>query len=121
MLLALVPLNSSCVAVVAAGAAYGYVKYDKNEVSQDFETSVEDAWSASIASLEDSGYVVEPTVARNLAADVDTALVEGEGYWLRVEKHINGRTLVRVRLGTFETDEHKRKSALLLEAIGERL
>ena len=119
--LALVPANSSCVAVVAAGAAYGLVKYDKNEASQEFETSIESAWSASIEALEATGYVVEPTVARSLASEADSAKVDGEGYWLRVEKHIEGLVRVRVRIGTFESTEHKRKSALLLEAIQERL
>lgn len=119
--LSLVPATGSCVAVVAAGAAYGFVKYDKNEASQEFETSIESAWSASIKALETSGYTVDPTVARDLASEADSAKVEGDGYWLRVEKHIESRVRVRVRIGTFESKENKRKSALLLEAIQEGL
>ncbi len=121
IVLALVPATGGCVAVVAAGAAYGYVKYDRNEASQEFETSIESAWSASIEALEASGYIVEPTVARDLTSEADSAKVEGDGYWLRVEKHIENRVRVRVRIGTFESKENERKSALLLEAIRERL
>ena len=119
--LTLVPTTSSCVAVMAAGAAYGLVKYDRNEAYQDFETSIESAWSASIGALEASGYFVEPTVARDLASETDSARVEGDGYWLRVEKHIESRVRVRVRIGTFESTENKRKAALILEAIEEQL
>ena len=119
--LALLPAGGGCVAVVAAGAAYGYVKYEKNEAYQDFETSVERAWTASIEALEASGYIVEPTVARSLTEDADSANVDGEGYWLRVEKHTAGLVRVRVRVGTFESEDHKRMSALLLESVGERL
>ena len=119
--LALLSVTTGCVAVVAAGAAYGFVKYEKNEAYQDFDTSVESAWAASIDALEDGGYVVEPTVARSLAEEADSVKVEGVGYWLRVEQHTAGLVRVRVRVGTFESKDNKRRSALLLEAIADRL
>ena len=95
--------------------------YDRNEAYQDFETTIETAWTASIEALEAGGYVVEPTVARSLAKKADSARVDDDGYWLRVEKHTAGQVRVRVSVGTFETKDHERRSALLLEAIEERL
>ncbi len=112
---------SGCVAAVAAGAVYGIVKYDGNEAMRDFDASVERVWRASLDALEGRGYELPAGVSRELAERQDTAEATGDGYWLRVEEQPEKRTRVRVRIGTFNTDEHKRKAALLIESIADRL
>ena len=43
--------------------------------------------------------------------------IEDDDLWVRVEARSNDYTSVRVRIGTFDTEEHRRKAAVLLEEI----
>lgn len=120
--LSLLPLLGGCLAAAAAaGAAFGYVKYRENEATRDFEKSPPEVWPAALGALEARGYPLPGGTPRELEDDADSAEVEGEDYWLRVEEHPGDFTRVRVRIGTFETDEHKRKAGLVLESVAERL
>jgi len=117
----LLPLSGCLVAAAAAGAAYGYIKYENNEAIRDFEAPLEGVWDAALDALEDRGYVIPGGVGRDLTDVQDDAEVEGDDYWLRVERHPGGISRVRVRIGTFETEENKRRAGLLIEAIEQRL
>jgi Protein of unknown function (DUF3568) len=121
LLLPLILPLSGCLVAAAAGAAYGYIKYDKNEAQQDFETSVGRLWRASIDGLEARSYPLPEGLASKLRDDQDTAEIDGDGYWLRVEEYPNGRSRLRVRVGMFESEENRRKAKLLIESIGKRL
>ena len=114
-------ISGGCFVAVAAGAAYGLVKFDKNEAVTILEAPAARVWRASIDALESRGYELRPTVSRDLPESLDKAVVSGEGYWLRIEERPGQRTELRVRIGTFQTKEHKRKSALLIESIEARL
>ena len=112
---------SGCLIAAAAGTAFGIIKYDNNEAIQDFEAPVGRVWKAAIGALEGRGYEVPAGTSPNIAESEDTAVIDGDGYWLKVEEQVGGRTRVRVRVGTFESEEHKRKAGLLLESIEGRL
>jgi len=116
--LCLAPALSSCAAaVVAAGAAVGYVQYDRNEAWRDFEASPDDVWKASLAAVHATGLAVP--------AGVQLGSTEGEievdDLHLRVERHPGDFVRVRVRYGTFDTEDHRRRARLLLEDIAARL
>lgn len=108
---------SSCVAVAAAAAAgaavYGVVKYERNEAYEDYRAGLDTTWQAAVETLAEQGYPVSgdpqhgPTEGKIEAGDARVA----------VERHAGDFTRVRVRIGTFETEDHKRKARLLLEGI----
>ena len=113
------PFAGCVVAAVAAGAAatYGVIKYTQNEAQQDFHASLDDTWRATIAALRSAGYSVADT-----AAHAETAgKIEAADAVVHVERYPSDFTRVSVRIGTFETDESKRKAGLILEDIGKRL
>ncbi|MGH7162374.1 MAG: DUF3568 family protein [Planctomycetota bacterium] len=112
-------LPGCIVAAVAVGAAatYGVIKYSENEASQDFKANVEKTWAATIAAMREQGY----PVSEGAKCGPTGGKVEVSDATVHVEKHAEDFTRVRVRIGTFETDEHKRRARLLLEDIAKRL
>ena len=118
--LLLVPLLSGCLAVagltVGAGVV-GFVYYDKNEAHKDFDASFEKTWKASLEALRELKYEVPKEVAHA----PDSGDVTIGDLRLRVAHHPGSLTRVRVRIGTFLTEEHRRRAGLILEQIEKEL
>jgi hypothetical protein len=119
--LVLIPVLPGCVVAAVAGATYGILKYEQNEAVCDLKAPVGRVWRASIDALMGRGYSLPDGVERDLDEEQDIAAIDGPGYWLQVEEYPGGRTRLRVRIGTFESDKHKRKASLLIESIESRL
>jgi len=116
---ALAPSGGCVAAAIVAGAAtaYGVVKYTENEAYQDFKSPLDDTWKATVAALQENGYPVSDAVQPGTnqgMLDVNDAVVH-------VETLPGDMTRVRVRIGTFSTDEHKRRASLILESVGDRV
>lgn len=117
-LLLLGPLSSGCVAVlVGATAAIGYVQYEENEAWRDYEAGFMTTWRAAIDGLEELGYVVP----RGTAPEPTEGKIETGDVQVRVERHPGNITRVRVRVGTFDTANHRRRAGLILEEITNEL
>ena len=111
-------LSSSCLAVAAGAAAVvGYVQYDKNEAWQEFEADFDDAWQATTATIDELGY----DASKSDSSDSTKRTLEGDDVRVRVVRYSGGKVRVSVRVGTFDTKDHRRRSELILEAISERL
>jgi len=117
-LLFLVAPLGGCVAVaVGAASVYGAIQYDGNQMSQEYRANLDKTWRATLAELEEMGYTAEqgtkpgPTEGKIEISDVV----------VRVEKLADERTQVRVRFGTFDTEDHRRKARLLLQGIASRI
>lgn len=119
--LLLISALPGCVVAAAAGATYGFIKYEQNEAVRELEAPVGRVWRASIDALVGRGYRLPGGLERDLSERQDVAVIDGAGYWLRVEEQPGGLTRLRVRIGTFPSDEHKRKAGLLIESIESRL
>lgn len=119
-ILSIVPLTSGCLAVagltVGAGVV-GYVYYDKNEARQDFEASFDKTWKASLAALRGLQY----EVAKDAPHATDSGELMVGDVKLHVARHPGGKTRVSVRVGTFHTEEHRRRAGLILEKIQDEL
>lgn len=120
VLIALLPLLSSCVVAaigVAVAGATGAVLYAQNEAVMKYPSGLDATWDATMATMKEFGYDVDasrrpnPTEGR---IDADDTVV-------RVERIPGDLTQVRVRVGTFRTDDNKRKAKLMLEGIKKRL
>lgn len=117
LLVLLAPVVSGCVAVAAAGVAgVGYVQYQRNEVEHDFPADLTETWRATLEVLREMG-IEEPKAELGSTEGV----IEHEEMLVRVERHAQGFTRVRVRVGTFYTGDHARRTQLLLEKIDSAL
>jgi len=122
LILALVLLvASSCAAVVVAGAAagagFGYYKYQQNELHQDYRADIETTLAATRSALRSSG-LAEARVTEQTSTE---ARLEAQDVLAIVERYPDGLTRVRVRIGTFQSKDHRRRSLALLDAIGAEL
>lgn len=112
----LLPALPSCIvaAVAAVGAAtYGAVSYNGNEASVTVQKDLATVTQASKTAMRELGFPVDDT---QQAGVTECTLTGGEAKVV-LERHPGEVTKIRVRVGTFETEDNKRRSGLLLEKI----
>jgi hypothetical protein len=112
-------LPGCVVAAVAVGAAaaYGAVQYGENEAYRDFRTSLDVTWDATLDSMRTLGYPVGTSVPRGTAEGT----IQAGDAKVVVERHPGDFTRVRVRIGTFSTDDNRRRAGLVLEEVARRV
>lgn len=109
----LVPLASGCVAVAAAGiVGVGALAFERNEIERDYPASLEDTWQGSLDGLRNLG--IYPTLSELAATE---GRIEYRDLRVLVERHPEGFTRVRVRVGTFHTADHRRRAELISQEI----
>ena len=109
LLLLLVPLFGSCAAVAAAGiVGLGAVQYRRNEVERDYPAPLTETWEGTLDGLRNLG--IYPTLAE---LDATEGTIEYRDLRVVVERHPEGFTRVRVRVGTFYTADHARRAELV--------
>lgn len=115
------PLLGSCIALAAAGAGaaatYGYVSYKNNEASTEFDRSVDLTWKACVHALKAQDYVIEGEPERGPTGGT----IEAGSATVHVEREVGDTTRVRVRVGTFDSEDNRRLAKLLMEEIARRL
>jgi hypothetical protein len=115
--LALVPLCSGCVAAAAAGlVGAGIVQYHRNEVQQDFPNDLYDSWKGAFEGLSHLG--IEPTESELGPSE---GRIVYEDLTVIVERHAEGFTRIRVRAGSFRTNDRLRRARVVLQEIGAAL
>jgi hypothetical protein len=116
----LLPLAGGCLATaiaVGAGAAFGIVMYSENEAYRDFHAGLDEAWNRTLISMRELGYPVQegiphgPTEGKIVVNDATVHVTTESG----------GFTRIRVRIGTFLSDDNRRRATLLLEKIADGL
>jgi len=111
--LLLVPLLSGCAAVAAAGiVGIGALQYERNELERDFPAGLEQTWEGALDGLRALG--IYPTLSELEATE---GLIECRDLRVRVERHPEGFTRVRVRVGTFHSADHRRRAELVVQEI----
>jgi hypothetical protein len=116
-------LSGGCVvAAVLFGAAavYGAIQYDENEAHRDFQAPLAKTWKATLAALQDNGYPVSQSAEPGSTSgriEISDAIVVVE----KLPGDGPETTRVRVRIGTFTTEDHKRRAGLVLEKIPDHL
>lgn len=117
LLLACACLQAGCAVALAGGAAYGAIKYANNGLERDFAADLEPTWQAAIASLQENGHPLSGTASHGATSGV----LQIADVTVRVATHPQGKTRVSIRIGTFDTDEHRRRANLIMEGIARRL
>lgn len=116
-ILSLVSLTSGCLAAagvtVGAAGVLGYVYYDKNEAQRDFHSTFEKTWAATLRALRDLKYTV-PKDPEHLE---DFGELTIDNLTVRVARHPGNSTRVSIRIGTFDTENHRRSAGLIIEKI----
>lgn len=112
-------LCGGCVAVAAgAVAGVGIVKYEENELVRDFDgADFDEVWDACYDSLEELGYPVRSTEKPS----PNEGTLETEDVRVRVERHPRDVIRVRVRAGTFATEDNERRAGLVIEKVAGKL
>jgi hypothetical protein len=114
LVVALVPLLSGCVAVAAAAVVgVGVVQYSRNEVLQDYPADLEDTHAAALEALRR----LEHEPEKDTLSPTESSIESGD-LLLAAERHPDGVTRVRVRIGTFHSRDHERRAELVLQEIG---
>src|SRR5262245_32885839 len=107
-------VGSGCVAVAAAGVVgVGLVQYNGNEAAQDFPTSLQETWEATLEGLKHID--IEPEVSELGPSE---GRIQYKDMVVLVERHPEGFTRVRVRVGAFYSADHERRSQIVLQEIG---
>ena len=110
-------LAPGCVAVVAGAAAAGTIQYVRNEAVRTYDAPQGATWAATLKSLRDQGYPVDPSLAegkKGCALEVNDVKV-----WL--VKVTPKTTQVRIRVGTFDTNAHREKARRILDGVAGHL
>jgi hypothetical protein len=107
---------SGCVAVAAGAAGVGTVKYLSNGAERTYPADTTSAWIATLESLRDLGYPVDP--ASPYPNHGTLALGDASG---QVRPAGEGRSVVRVRFGTFDNASNRERARRFLDAVGSRL
>jgi len=111
--LLLAPLASGCAAVAAVGiVGVGALQYERNEIERDYAAPLEDTWQGTLDGLRALG--IYPTLSELEATE---GRIEYRDVRVRVERHPEGFTRVRVRVGTFHTADHRRRALLISQEI----
>lgn len=121
VLIALLALLPGCVAAaalgVAAAGAAGAVLYAKNEAIMKYPATLDATWDATMATMTEYGYSVDSSRRPNKTE----GRIDADDTVVRVVAIPGDLTQVSIRIGTFRTDDHKRKAKLMLESIKKRL
>jgi Protein of unknown function (DUF3568) len=116
----LLPLLGSCIvaaAAVGAAAVFGAVSYHENEAAMDFHSPVGPVWQATLEVLQAQGYAVDmaqkagPTEGHVTAGDAN----------VRVTREPGDFTRLHVRIGTFDTEDNRRRARLILEDVKKKV
>lgn len=120
-ILSCVPLTSSCLAVagltVGAAGAIGYVYYDKNEAQRDFKENFDKIWKVTLDSLRGLKYALP----KDPQHETDSGNLVIDDLVVRVVRLPGNTTRVTVRVGTFDSEEHRRRAGLIFEKIDAQL
>ena len=116
VLLAALP-SAGCVAVAAGAAGYGAVKYATNEQARDYPASLASTWAAAVETLRGMGYAVP----EGIAPGPTEGRIAIDDIRVDVAKYSDTRSRVEVRVGTFDSEDHRRRATILLDGVGKRV
>jgi hypothetical protein len=103
--------------LVGAATWFGLRSYAANESRRDVRVPLGEAWMAALDALGETGFVVSEA---SECGSTEGRVRAGDAVVV-AERHPGGFTRVRVRIGTFATEDHRRRAALILEALARRV
>ncbi len=119
MLALLIVASSYFLIAVAGGLAITFLvrSWLDNEVRQDFRVPIDSALLAVYDSLIETGFGYGEVAL----GGVTERSVAARGAHVAVEQHPGGISRVRIRVGAFDLPNNRRRAALLLERVVQRV
>ncbi|MEW6071697.1 MAG: hypothetical protein AB1726_03755 [Planctomycetota bacterium] len=93
------------------------MQYDKNEAAREFAGDLDGVYRAAEEAAVALGFLVKEEPDE----DPSRRSFAGDDIRVDVESFAGGTVEVRVRIGTFDTDDHERRAELFLEETAKRL
>lgn len=119
LLAACIGITSGCLPLLAGGAAGGIsVAYVANELQAQEETSIQEAYAATIEALEELGLTVTSKEKDALTSKIIASGAEDKEITVRLERQTDYVTTIRIRVGLIGD---RGFSMLILEKIEDRL
>lgn len=112
---------AGCVAVAAAAvgavAALGAYSYVNNELEREYQAGFDQAWQATLKAVNDLGLKLTSQSKDFQKANVQARRADDSAVTIQLEERAKDRVLIRVRVGTFESDENRRAAESIHEQI----
>jgi hypothetical protein len=110
-LLATMPLMQGCfvlaVGAVAAGAAYGTVKYVDNSLEVTEQVPLETAWSAANGALKEMSLRISSTSKDDTSGVLKSKNAQGQPVTIKLTWKAERVTLIHITVGTFDSPDNR--------------
>ncbi len=110
-LLMALPLTQGCavlfVGALAAGAAYGTVKYVNNTLDVTHQVSLDKAWAAANATLKELKMPVKTTKKDGSSGRLEARNAKGQPVIIQLDWKSEGVTQIQITVGTFESADNR--------------
>ncbi|MCX6894198.1 MAG: DUF3568 family protein [Verrucomicrobia bacterium] len=106
---------------VAAGAAYGTVKYVKNTLTVTHDVSLDKAWAAANATLKDLQMPVTASTKDGASGKLEARNAQNQPVVIQVIRKTDRVTEIQITVGTFESAANKIESQQIHDKMKARL
>jgi len=122
--LAALPLVQGCglllLGGVAAGAAYGTVKYVNNTLQVTHDVSLDRAWKAANGSLKELEMPVTASNKDEASGKLDAMNAKNQPVSIRLTRKTDTVTEIQITVGTFESSENKTEARQIYASMKAR-
>lgn len=118
------PLIQGCALLVAggvaAGAAYGTVKYVKNTLQSTEEVTLDKAWSAANGTLKELQMPITTSNKDGASGKLKAQNAKDQPVVIDLARKSEHLTEIEITVGTFDSDENRREAQLILDKMKSR-
>jgi hypothetical protein len=122
--LATLPLIQGCALLliggVAAGAAYGTVKYVNNTLQTTQNVSLDKAWNAANASLKELQMPVTASTKDEASGKLEASNAQNQPVVIRLTRQTDSVTQIQITVGTFDSPENRTEAQQIYDKMKAR-
>ena len=123
--LAAMPLTQGCALLllggVAAGAAYGTVKYVDNTLEVTHEVTLDRAWSAANATLEELKMPVTSSTKDGASGKLEARNTQNQPVTIQLIRKTDSVTKIQIAVGTFDSAGNRTGAQQIYDHMKPRL
>ncbi len=122
--IASLPLIQGCALLVAggvaAGAAYGTVKYAKNTLQTTEEVTLDKAWSAANGTLKELQMPITTSNKDGASGKLKATNAKNQPVIIELARKSDHLTEIEITVGTFDSTENRTESQQILDKMKSR-
>jgi len=119
--LAVMPLVQGCALLllggVAAGAAYGTVKYVNNTLQVTQDVSLDKAWNAANAVLKNLQMPVTASAKDGASGKLEARNVKDQPVVIQLTRKTDSVTEIQITVGTFDSSENRTEAQQIFDKM----